>query len=109
MTTQTELLETLLQTAHTAKAIAESALVLAEQLKAENTKQYVNLADAVSILGSGFSVSTLQAKCRDGSFKHGKHFINTSNGEKPNYLVNPNEVRKYFETPPERRFFRVAG
>lgn len=76
------------------------ALEQAELDRQEN--QWISLEAAAAQLGE-ISAAMLKQRCKDGRFKHGIHFINTSDGDRPEYLVKLSAVRRYFETDPARR------
>ncbi|MBD2019407.1 hypothetical protein H6F43_04310 [Leptolyngbya sp. FACHB-36] len=98
------ILETALKAAQSAVIAANAALEALNQRKQEaDENRWISLSEAVAALGPGFSIDMLRERCTDGRFKHGTHFINTSDGSRPNYLLRVASVRKYFETEPERR------
>jgi hypothetical protein len=63
--------------------------------------RWVGLGEAADILG--LSAWQMRDKIRSGEWRHGKEFINTSNGTRPSYKVNPDEVMKAVALPPEKR------
>ncbi len=93
------------------KAIAEIALknteavlALTEQIVEEITehkKPPLSLEKAAAQLG--VTADMLKDRIKDGRFRHGVHYIDTSDGLKPNYLVYVSAVRKYLNTEPARR------
>ena len=98
------LLNSLVSAAETAKATAEACLTVFEQLRKEvEENQWVSLNDASAALGPGISAEMLKERCLNGRFKHGVHFINTSDGERSHYLIKVAAVRKVFETDPAKR------
>ncbi|MBD2076420.1 hypothetical protein H6F86_21545 [Phormidium sp. FACHB-592] len=85
------------------EANARALLLVAERLKLEASEnQYVSLKAASAILG-GITSAALRERCKDRRFTYGVHFIDTSDGDRPNYLVKPAALRKYFETDPAER------
>lgn len=99
-----EILQSLQLAAQTAQATAEACLLAIAQLQQEqNEARYVSLEAAATALGDGISAEMLKDRCKDGRFEHGKHFINSSDGDRPNYLIRVSAVRKYLETDPSRR------
>lgn len=101
------LIESLKLTAESSRATAEACLKAIELLQqAQEENKFVPLDDAAAALGSGISAEMLKERCNDGRFVHGKHFINTSDGKRGNYLIRVAAVRKYFETEPSRRPLR---
>jgi ATP phosphoribosyltransferase regulatory subunit HisZ len=51
----------------------------------------------------GVTDKWILTRIRDGRYKHGTHFVNTSDGDRPNYLVSVGAVRKELVKPPEKR------
>ncbi|GAB4380458.1 MAG: hypothetical protein Kow00121_36730 [Elainellaceae cyanobacterium] len=99
-----ELIKTLRLTAETALATAQTCLQVVERLQqAAEEDKYIDLDTAAKALGEGISADMLKDRCTDGRFKHGVHYINTSDGRRGNYLVKVAAVRKFFETDPSRR------
>jgi hypothetical protein len=56
----------------------------------------------------GVSRDMLLDRIRDGRFKYGVHYVNSSDGERPTYLVKLAAVRAWFDKPPEKRSLRTA-
>ena len=99
-----QLLNTLEQTAQTALTTAQACLQICEQMRSQaQDNSWVSLQEAAQRLGNGISVKMLRSRIADRHFKHGTHFINTSDGGKANYLVKVSSVRKFFETDPAKR------
>jgi len=97
-------LEALKATAETALATAQACLKLIEQQQREiDENKYTSLESAAAALGDGISANMLKERCANGSFKHGVHFINSSDGSRSNYLIMVRAVRKHFETEPAKR------
>jgi hypothetical protein len=42
-------------------------------------------------------------RIRKRAYKHGVHFVNTSDGDRPNYLVSVAAIRKELAKSPEKR------
>lgn len=98
------LLESLQQSAQTALKVAETCLAIVVQAQREQQEsQWMSLDEAAERLGPGISPDMLRERCQDGRFRHGVHFINTSDGKRGNYLVKVATVRVFFETDPARR------
>lgn len=109
MTINPEILESLRQSAEAAKTTAEACLNAIKMLQqAEQENRWVTLDEAADRLGSGISPDMLRERCIDGRFKHGVHFINSSDGRRGHYLIKVATVRRYFETDPSRRPLRRA-
>lgn len=99
-----ELVESLRQFAEAAKTTSEAYLIAIKMIQtAAQEDQWMPLDEASRLLGTGISPDMLKERCTDGRFKHGVHFINTSDGKRGNYLVKVSAVRKHFETDPSRR------
>ena len=43
------------------------------------------------------------ARIRDGRYKLGVHYVNTSDGDRPTYLVSLGAIQKELTKPPEKR------
>lgn len=98
-----EYFESLKLAVETAQAVAQTCLKAIELKQAEaDQNKWITLESAAAALG-GISVGMLKDRCDDGRFKHGIHFINTSDGRRGNYFVKVSAVRKFFETDPAKR------
>lgn len=96
--------EVLLQIAEAARVAAQTAMQLAEQLRLESDEnKWVPPDDAIAAIGSGISRKMLVDRVKDGRFRHGVHYIDSSDGDRANYLFRIASVRKFFETQPEKR------
>jgi CubicO group peptidase (beta-lactamase class C family) len=96
--------EAFIQTVQTANAAVQTVLELASQLKLEaDENKWVSPEEAIAALGSGISRKMLVDRIKDGRFRHGVHYIDSSDGPRANYLFRVASVRKFFETPPEKR------
>ena len=96
-----ELLNQLLKTnQQAANAIAQ---LIAQRQRADPEQQWVSLEDGAAALGPAFSAQKLREDINSGWLKHGYHYIDTSNGKRPNYAVCVAALRKLYSTPPERR------
>jgi hypothetical protein len=98
-----EYLESLHATAQAALLTASACLKAIELLQVgEDDNKWITLEAAAAKLGD-ISVGMLKDRCDDGRFKHGTHFINSSDGKRGNYFVKVSAVRKYLETDPAKR------
>jgi hypothetical protein len=98
-----EYLESLHATARAALLTAQSCLKALELVQTEaDDNKWVTLEAAAAKLGD-ISVGMLKERCDDGRFKHGREFINSSDGRRGNYFVKVSAVRKYLETDPAKR------
>lgn len=91
------------EVALTNKATAEAILATTNQLIStiDSDKKFVPIDEAAKSLS--ISTEMLKDRCRDGRLQHGKHFINTSDGDRPNYLICVSAVLEYLQIPPEKR------
>ncbi|NER39708.1 MAG: hypothetical protein F6J93_38210 [Oscillatoria sp. SIO1A7] len=83
-----------------ARIIERSAKILSSK-NLESEQPWVPLAQAVE--ETGMSVRQMQETIRNKYWKHGKQYINTSQGIRPYYKVNPSEVQIWLQTSPEKR------
>jgi hypothetical protein len=98
-----EYLESLHATAQAALQTASACLKAFELLQSQaNDNKYLSPETAAKALGD-ISPEMLVERCRDGRFKYGREFINSSDGKRSNYLIKPSAVRKFFETDPAKR------
>ena len=59
-----------------------------EELRAEKqSDQWITLTAAAKQLGPAFSSRKLAEDIKSGVMEHGTHYVDTSNGSKPNYAV----------------------
>lgn len=85
-------------------ATANAVLKMVDEMSLQQKlNQFLPLEDAAKLVSSGVSSEMLRERCKDGRFKYGVHYVNTSDGDRPNYLVKPSAVLKFFEVPPEKR------
>lgn len=82
---------------------AAIAQVLSQKKQAAKDQQWVSLEDGAATLGPAFSAAKLREDINTGWLKHGEHYIDTSNGKRPNYAVCVAALRKLYATPPEQR------
>ncbi|MBW4683481.1 MAG: hypothetical protein KME19_25835 [Microcoleus vaginatus WJT46-NPBG5] len=71
------------------------------QNQTETEATWLPLAKAAE--KTGFSPRQMRERIRDGRWKYGKHFIDTSDGGAPRYRINISAVQKLASTPPEKR------
>ncbi len=76
---------------------------LRELTKQSSEVQWVSLEDGAKAMGPAFSSRKLLEDIKAGFLKHGTHYINTSNGNRPNYAVKVGALRRVYEQPPEKR------
>jgi hypothetical protein len=88
----------------TNQQVAAAVAQLLEQRKHQKAaQQWVPLEDGAAALGPAFSAAKLREDINAGWLTHGLHYIDTSNGKRPNYAVCVAELRKLYATPPEKR------
>ncbi|MEM6452778.1 MAG: hypothetical protein AAF703_20975 [Cyanobacteria bacterium P01_D01_bin.105] len=95
----------ILQSAITSQqALNQAILQQLIDLKAERAEtQWVSLEEGAKAMGSAFSARKILEDLKAGFLKHGTHYINTSNGQRPNYAVKVAALRRVYESPPEKR------
>jgi len=82
---------------------AALAQMLAQKQAQVTEQQWVSLEDGAAALGPAFSAAKLREDINAGWLKHGEHYIDTSNGKRPNYAVCVAALRSLYATPPEKR------
>lgn len=87
----------------TQQALAALAQMIAQKQQQTTEQQWVSLEDGAAALGPAFSAAKLRDDINNGWLKHGIHFIDTSNGKRPNYAVCVAALRSLYKTPPEQR------
>jgi hypothetical protein len=97
-------LDTVKKSVETALLVAQTALQVVNQLQQDaNENKWVPIDEAVAVLGSGISERMLRERINNGMFKYGTHYINTSDGDRPNYCFRVASLRRFFETHPANR------
>jgi hypothetical protein len=83
-------------------ALAEATQALNKLLELQAREAaWLSPKEAAQILG--VSDRYLLERIRDNRYRHGTHYINTSDGGRPNYLVSVAAVKKELSKPPEKR------
>ena len=67
------------------------------------TDQWVSPGDFARESGMAISTRSITDRIQDGRLKQGIHWINTSDGNRPTYLVCVHTIMEYFKKPPEKR------
>jgi hypothetical protein len=98
-----ELIQTLATTAAAAQATAIACQSLLEQIQAESAEGWVSAAIAAEALGGALSADSLCTRAREGWFKYGREYVDTSTGRRPHYGFKVSALRSWLETKPERR------
>ena len=93
----TEIQQILEAIARLEKAVAELKQERLEQLQ----PQWQEVAEAAKSLG--LSPRQIRARIRDGRWKHGREYVDTSDGAAPRYRVNLSAAAKRVALPPEKR------
>jgi hypothetical protein len=80
---------------------AIQAAVAMEQ--ASRNEGYVGIADLLAVLGPAFTKRKIEEDLRAGMFKHGRDYINLSNGTRPTYGFKISKIKAVYETDPTKR------
>lgn len=70
----------------------------------EQSAEWVTLNEASPKVG--LSIRQMRDRINDGRWKHGKHYINVSDGAAPRYRVNCRAIATIQSLPPEKRRYR---
>lgn len=101
------LLAQVLELAQQQQQTLQTLTAIAEQVALENKiKTWVKPETLTALVGDAITASKLKTDLRAGYFKQGVHYIVTSNGAREgwsHYGWNPEAIRKFYETPPEKR------
>lgn len=101
---QTKILQILQSAISSQQALNRAILQQLADLQSERAEtQWVSLNEGAKALGSAFSARKILDDLKAGFLKHGTHYINTSNGNRPNYAVKVAALRRVYESPPEKR------
>ncbi|MCT7992390.1 hypothetical protein [Laspinema olomoucense] len=102
----TDALETVAEvTNELVKAIANLQSCLQEISKSEQSSpEWMTLTEASPKVG--LSIRQMRDRINDGRWKHGKHYINVSDGMAPRYRVNCRAIDNVQALPPEKRRYR---
>lgn len=85
------------------QAAAALAQVLDQKQAQAAEQRWVSLEEGAAALGPAFSAAKIREDINAGWLKHGLHYIDTSNGKRPNYAVCVAALRKLYATPPGQR------
>jgi hypothetical protein len=101
---QTQVLQILQSAIAAQQELNQAILQQLTDLQSEKAEtQWVSLEEGAKALGSAFSSRKILEDLKGGFLKHGTHYINTSNGQRPNYAVKVAALRRVYELPPEKR------
>ncbi|MEA5452050.1 hypothetical protein VB780_25980 [Leptolyngbya sp. CCNP1308] len=103
-----ELLQQRQQQQQQDSAQTDRVLSVLEELVADSSqrKTWVKPETLTQRVGDAITASRLKTDLRAGYFKQGVHYIITSNGAHKgwsHHAWNPEAIRKFYETPPEKR------
>lgn len=90
---------TLTQALQALNTSLQAVLLVLQRLEEE--RAWLPIKEAAPRLG--VSDRWILERIRKRSYKHGVHFVNTSDGDRPNYLVSVAAIRKELTKPPEKR------
>jgi hypothetical protein len=85
------------------QVVAALAQIIDQKQAQASEQQWVSLEDGATALGPVFSAAKIREDINAGWLKHGVHYIDTSNGKRPNYAVRVAALRTLYATPPEQR------
>jgi hypothetical protein len=102
MEDESELTKAAIALANATVTLTEAIAVVKQILekRVEGTA-WLTPKDAASRLGVNHQ--WILTRIRDGRYKHGVHFVDTSDGSRPNYLVSMAAIQKELTKPPEKR------
>jgi hypothetical protein len=102
MEEDSELTQALLALTNATVTLTEAIAVVKQLLekRVENAR-WLTTKEAASRLG--VKPQWILTRIRDGRYKYGVHFVDTSDGSRPNYLVSVAAVKKELTKPPEKR------
>jgi hypothetical protein len=72
-------------------------------LKQNSSDEWVEPKDFATRASMAVSVRMILERIRDGRLKRGTHYIDTSDGDRPNYLISIQACKTHFMKPPEKR------
>lgn len=61
------------------------------------------VSPAEAAIHTGLSAWQIRERIRDGRWRHGREYIDTSDGNQPRYRINVAAVSRFAATPPEKR------
>lgn len=67
------------------------------------TDRWVGSDDFARESGMAISARSITDRIQDGRLEQGIHWINTSDGDRPTYLICVRTVMEYFKKPPQKR------
>ncbi len=86
------------------KAIANLQSCLQQISSQDPEPEWMTLKEAVPKIG--LTIRQMRDRINDGRWKHGKHYINVSDGLAPRYRVNCRAIDNIQALPPEKRKYR---
>ncbi|MCT7958935.1 hypothetical protein [Laspinema palackyanum] len=100
----TEALETVAQATNELVVAIANLQSCLQQIKTQEQSEWMTLTEASPKLG--LSIRQMRDRINDGRWKHGKHYINVSDGVAPRYRVNCRAIDNVQSLPPEKRRYR---
>jgi hypothetical protein len=79
------------------------AIATVKQLLESRIEDSVWLTPRLAATRLGVKPIWILARIRDGRYKLGVHYVNTSDGDRPTYLVSLGAIQKEMVKPPEKR------
>ncbi len=79
------------------------AIATVKQLLESRIEDSVGLTPRLAATRLGVKPIWILARIRDGRYKLGVHYVNTSDGDRPTYLVSLGAIQKEMVKPPEKR------
>lgn len=97
---KSEELQLLRDTAESLKRAIACAESITTQLQQSTTRKWVNGPEAEAALGPAFSADFLARQARNEVLTYGVHYVRKTDSS---FAYNVTELRKFYETPPEKR------
>jgi hypothetical protein len=79
------------------------AIATVKQLLESRVEDSVWLTPRQAATRLGVKPLWILTRIRDGRYKLGVHYVNTSDGDRPTYLVSLGAIQKEMVKPPEKR------
>jgi hypothetical protein len=90
-------------------ALAQATVTLTEAIATVKELLQNQVSDSVWLSPKqaaarlGVKPISILSRIRDGRYKLGVHYVNTSDGDRPTYLVSLRAIQKEMVKPPEKR------
>jgi hypothetical protein len=79
------------------------AIATVKELLQNQVSDSVWLSPKQAAARLGVKPISILSRIRDGRYKLGVHYVNTSDGDRPTYLVSLGAIQKEMTKPPEKR------